>query len=50
MAREVRGLEQIIGLRNVLIPGYAVVDAGLIWRAVQEDLPALKQTMERLLG
>lgn len=50
VAQEVGDVEQIIGLRNVLIHGYAIVDSDLIWRSVQEDLPALKKTAERLLG
>lgn len=48
VAHEVGDVEQIIGLRNVLIHGYATVDSDLIWRSVQEDLPALKKTVERL--
>jgi len=50
VAQEVGDVEQIIGLRNVLIHGYATVDSDLIWRFVQEGLPALKDTVERLLA
>ncbi|MGH7615415.1 MAG: HepT-like ribonuclease domain-containing protein [Gemmatimonadales bacterium] len=50
VVQEVSDVKQIIGLRNVLINGYATVDSDLIWRSVQEDLPALKQTVERLLA
>ncbi len=50
VAQEVGDVEQIIGLRNVLIHGYAIVDSDLIRRSVQEDLPALKKTAERLLA
>ena len=50
VAQQVGDVEQIIGLRNVLIHGYATVDSDLIWRSVQEGLPALKDTVERLLA
>ncbi|HYU08016.1 MAG TPA: HepT-like ribonuclease domain-containing protein [Gemmatimonadales bacterium] len=50
LAQQVADVEQIIGLRNILIHGYATVDSDLIWRSVREDLPALKRTVERLLA
>ena len=50
VAQQVGDVEQIIGLRNILIHGYATVDSDLIWRSVQEGLPVLKRTVERLLA
>ncbi len=43
-------LRQIVGLRNILIHGYAVVKHDLIWRSVQEDLPELRATVDALLA
>ncbi|HJS42174.1 MAG TPA: HepT-like ribonuclease domain-containing protein [Gemmatimonadales bacterium] len=50
VAGQVREAERIIGLRNVLIHGYATVDSDLLWRSVQEGLPALKETIQRQLA
>ena len=50
LAGQVPDLAKIVGLRNVLIHGYAVVDPALIWQTVQENLPDLRATMDRLLA
>lgn len=42
--------ELAIGLRNILIHGYAIVDDSLVWRTVNEDLPALRDRVETLLS
>ena len=39
-----------IGNRNALSHGYFSVDLSLIWATMQNDLPALKATMKRLVG
>lgn len=49
VAGHIAHLRQIVGLRNVLIHGYAVVNHGLIWRAIHEDLPRLRATVDGLL-
>jgi uncharacterized protein with HEPN domain len=36
----------IAGMRNRLIHGYDVVDCDILWRVLQEDLPALIQELE----
>lgn len=36
------------GMRNVLARGYAEVDIGIVWVAIQRDLPALKQRLAEL--
>jgi len=33
-------------MRNRLIHGYDVVDCDILWRVLQEDLPALIQELE----
>lgn len=53
LAPEVAGtipdLRRVVGLRNVLIHGYALVDHTLIWRTIHEHLPALRTVVDRLL-
>jgi uncharacterized protein with HEPN domain len=41
--------KRIAGLRDVLIHQYFSVDAELTWSLLQEDLPALKRQIQRLL-
>lgn len=48
-AGQIEDLPKIVGLRNILIHGYAIVKRDLIWRAVQENLPRLRATVDRLL-
>jgi uncharacterized protein with HEPN domain len=39
----------IIGLRNVIAHDYSDVDLTSLWKTLREDLPALLETLERLL-
>lgn len=48
-AARIPHLRQIVGLRNILIHGYAVVKHDLVWRSVREDLPQLRATVDGLL-
>ncbi len=48
-AARIPHLRQIVGLRNILIHGYAVVNHDLIWRSVCEDLPQLRANVDGLL-
>jgi uncharacterized protein with HEPN domain len=41
--------QRIIGFRNVITHGYDVLDSELVWDAVQNHLPMLKQEIEELL-
>jgi uncharacterized protein with HEPN domain len=50
LARQVPDLSRIIGLRNILVHGYAQVDPARVWRIIQENLPELRATLDRLLG
>ncbi|MDW8214089.1 MAG: DUF86 domain-containing protein [Roseiflexaceae bacterium] len=40
---------QIVAMRNILVHQYSGVDLNEIWNAVERDVPALRQTVERLL-
>lgn len=40
---------EAIGLRNVRIHGYAVIDDATIWQTVQRDIPRLRQHAAALL-
>ncbi len=50
LAAKITDLRQIVAFRNILIHGYAVIDRARVWRAVQEDLPGLRATLEGLLA
>ena len=41
---------RVIGFRNVLIHGYAEVDANLVWDVVESYLPHLMKTTEELIA
>ena len=41
--------KKIIGFRNVLIHGYAIIKNDLVWETVQTKLPILSAEVDRLL-
>lgn len=41
---------RIIGFRNVITHGYDAIEPELVWDAIQNHLPTLKQAIEALLG
>ena len=43
-------LAELVGFRNLLIHGYAVVDDAIVWEAVITELPALHERLDELLG
>ncbi len=55
LSSEVRGSypeipwRDIVGMRNKLIHDYLGVDIGLVWVTVQEDLPMLREQVQRVL-
>ena len=40
---------RVVGLRNVVIHGYFVVDLDIIWVIIKEQLPELKDVLIRML-
>lgn len=38
----------ISGFRNVLVHGYLGVDAEVVWRVVEQDLPGLRTALRRM--
>ena len=48
-AARIDGYQRVIAFRNVLIHGYADVDARLVWDVVQTSLPALARQIPILL-
>jgi uncharacterized protein with HEPN domain len=40
---------KIIGMRNVLVHGYFMIELDIVWDTVQQDVPALKPAVEELL-
>ena len=50
LAARVREHEKIIGFRNILIHGYAVVDDAVVWSAASEKLPLLLADVAALLA
>ena len=43
------GWSQIIGARNILVHTYFKIDWEIIWDTVQNDIPALKQQVLRII-
>jgi uncharacterized protein with HEPN domain len=40
---------KIIGMRNILVHGYFMIELDIVWDTVQQDVPALKPAVEELL-
>jgi uncharacterized protein with HEPN domain len=39
----------LAGFRNVIVHGYLGVDLGAVWLVVEQDLPALKEAVNRMV-
>jgi uncharacterized protein with HEPN domain len=50
IAGQIPELAQIVGFRNVLIHGYAVLDKAVVWKVIQKDLGPLEEAVQRLLA
>ena len=40
---------KLIGMRHVLVHGYFEIDLEIVWKAVEQDIPALKSQIQRIL-
>lgn len=50
LAARIPDLRRIVAFRNILIHGYASIDRARVWRAVQDDVPALQGILDTLLA
>lgn len=50
LVSEIREHRKIVGIRNLLIHGYAEVDDTVVWSIIQEKLPALLEDAQALLA
>lgn len=50
LAQQISSLAEAIAFRNVLVHGYAIVEDQIVWRTVQESLPALRDELTKLLA
>jgi uncharacterized protein with HEPN domain len=48
--RKIPDSGRIIGFRNILIHGYALVDDKIVWGVLETHLPPLRAVVEKLLG
>lgn len=49
LAERIPHVHKIIGMRNILVHGYAQVDSAIVWTAATTDVSALIPVLERLL-
>lgn len=50
VAVQIPDVSEAIGMRNILIHGYDVVDQALIWKTTQWDVPRLLEAVEKLIA
>lgn len=48
-AAQIPDLQRIIGLRNVLVHGYAVIDDSVVWVAASDRVPQLRRVINGIL-
>jgi uncharacterized protein with HEPN domain len=41
--------KRVVGLRNVVIHGYFVVDLQIVWTIIIKQLPGLKETLKKMV-
>lgn len=49
LAAKIADCGKIVGFRNVLVHGYALLDHVRVWDTIQDDLPTLQTQLETLL-
>jgi uncharacterized protein with HEPN domain len=49
LAARIPDLRSIVGFRNLLVHGYADVDHDIVWNAIRNSLPALRQVVQDIL-
>ncbi len=50
VADRITDARKIIGLRNSLIHGYAVINHQITWEIIAVNVPALRRELDGLLG
>lgn len=46
----VKNVRRIVNLRNVIVHGYAVMEARTVWGVIQKELPGLNEKLKALLS
>jgi uncharacterized protein with HEPN domain len=41
---------EIVGMRNILVDDYFDIDQDIVWSVVEDDLPTLRRSLERILA
>jgi uncharacterized protein with HEPN domain len=41
--------KRVVGLRNIVVHEYFAVDLEIVWTIIRENLPALKDTLQKML-
>ena len=49
VAKRVTGIQRIIGMRNIVVHRYDVIDYEQVWQAIHETLPALRAEIDAML-
>jgi uncharacterized protein with HEPN domain len=42
--------KEMVGMRNILIHDYSVINIGRIWKTVRKDLPDLREAVRKMLA
>ena len=40
--------KEIIAMRHILVHGYYHIDSRIVWKSIKQDLPKLKEDLEKL--
>jgi len=40
----------IVGMRNLIVHGYYLMDLEIVWKTIHEDLPPLREAMDHIRG